>query len=173
MPEFTDSLESTFYKFYKENFNSIRKYAYIILKNECVADDIAQEVFIKVWEHQDWLKDKCKLKNFAYATVRNLSLNLLKHKAIEREYAEELLLRMKNKNIVLSERISSNLYYEELLETINISLMKLPERRRQIFLLSRKYKMSNREIADTLNISVRTVEHQIYLTLSFLKTIVS
>lgn len=173
MRKLDDSSEFAFQKCYEEYFNSIKQCAYIILKDEIEADDVAQEVFIKVWEHQDWLKDKCKLKNFTYATARNLSLNILKHKAVETEYMGGLLSEMTDGYGVVSECVLSDLHYEELLKTINVSLMKLPERRRRIFLLSRKYKMSNKEIAETLNISVRTVEHQIYLALSFLRTIVS
>lgn len=61
------------------------------------------------------------------------------------------------------------IYYKEALLIIRLILDRLPERRRKVFEMSRINNMSNMEIAQALNISVRTVEHQIYLTLLEIK----
>lgn len=61
------------------------------------------------------------------------------------------------------------LYYEEALLLMRLTLDRMPERRRQIFELSRMQGLSNAEIAEQLQLSVRTVEHQIYLALKELK----
>lgn len=61
------------------------------------------------------------------------------------------------------------LYYEEALLLMRLTLDRMPERRRQIFEMSRMHGLSNAEIAEQLQLSVRTVEHQIYLALKELK----
>lgn len=61
------------------------------------------------------------------------------------------------------------LYYEEALLLMHLTLDRMPERRRQIFEMSRMHGLSNAEIAEQLQLSVRTVEHQIYLALKELK----
>ena len=70
-----------------------------------------------------------------------------------------------------SEDTLKNIYYEEMLLVIRLTLEKMPERRRLIFELSRFKELSYKEIAERLNISIRTVEHQVYLVLIELKKV--
>lgn len=69
------------------------------------------------------------------------------------------------------EQILKNIYYKEMLMTIYLELERMPAKRRDIFKLSRFEKLSNKEIAEKMGVSVRTVEHHIYLALTDLKKI--
>lgn len=64
-----------------------------------------------------------------------------------------------------------SIYFREILQGIYLKLESIPERRRTVFELSRFYGKSHKEIADKMNISVRTVEQQIYLTLIELRKV--
>lgn len=65
-----------------------------------------------------------------------------------------------------------SLYYKEIKLLILLAMEQMPEKRRQVFTMSRFEKISNQDIAEKLNLSIRTVEHHIYLALSDLKKII-
>ena len=69
------------------------------------------------------------------------------------------------------EEILNNVYYKEMLMIIQLTLEKMPKRRRLIFELSRFRGLSHKEIADKLDVSIRTIEHQVYLALIELKKV--
>ena len=69
------------------------------------------------------------------------------------------------------EEVLNNVYYKEMLMIIQLTLEKMPKRRRLIFELSRFRGLSHKEIADKLDVSIRTIEHQVYLALIELKKI--
>lgn len=71
--------------------------------------------------------------------------------------------------LIEGEDALNNIYYEEMLLVVRLTLEKMPERRRLIFELSRFKGLSYKEIAEKLNVSIRTVEHQVYLALIELK----
>ena len=73
--------------------------------------------------------------------------------------------------LIEGEDALNNIYYEEMLLVVRLTLEKMPERRRLIFELSRFKGLSYKEIAEKLNVSIRTVEHQGYLALIELKKV--
>ena len=87
----------------------------------------------------------------------------------EQSYQEQLSQKYLIEDLLKSEDTLDPIYYKEALLIIRLILDRLPERRRKVFEMSRINNMSNMEIAQALNISVRTVEHQIYLTLLEIK----
>ena len=95
----------------------------------------------------------------------------LKHQQIEQDYQEGYLEKAVLHELMESEDTLKNIYYEEMLLVIRLTLEKMPERRRLIFELSRFKELSYKEIAERLNISIRTVEHQVYLVLIELKKV--
>ena len=95
----------------------------------------------------------------------------IKHQQIEQDYQEGYLEKAVLHELMESEDTLKNIYYEEMLLVIRLTLEKMPERRRLIFELSRFKELSYKEIAERLNISIRTVEHQVYLVLIELKKV--
>ena len=161
----SNQVEEIFSVFYYANFSKIRKYAYRLLKSECDAEDVAQEVFIKLWEQQEiWLNNERKLDSYLLVMTKNIALNILKHQRIKLEYRERFIQEFPSYEQSNNDNFWADIYRREILQNIFIMLETVPERRRSIFKLSRFKGKSHREIANKLNISVHTVERQIYLT---------
>jgi RNA polymerase sigma-70 factor (ECF subfamily) len=129
------------------------------------SEEIVQEFFLRFWQKHQQLIVCDSLKSFLFTSVRNSSLNFLKHKKIEERYLKELA--------VLSARHLSydpDLYVlSELQEKIRSSIECLPEQCRKIFVMNRIQGMKNEEIALELNLSKRTVETQISKALKVLR----
>lgn len=103
---------------------------------------------------------------------KNVAFDFIKHKRLENDYREEQIKKSTIKDLLgLSDPLNS-LYYKEMQLIIRMALENFPERRRRIFEMSRFNNMSNQEIALSLHLSVRTIEHQIYLSLQVLKRII-
>ena len=104
-------------------------------------------------------------RNAALATAYTLSESALK------DYQEKVIEKSLVEELSQTEDPLNDIYYKEIQLIIKLTLSRLPEQRRKVFEMSRFETMSNNEIAEKLNISVRTVEHHIYLTLLEMKKI--
>jgi RNA polymerase sigma-70 factor (ECF subfamily) len=105
------------------------------------------------------------LRSYLFRAVRNLSLNYLEHRKIMSGYASMVMERE-------SDRHDYSDFYVEvgLREKIDAAVSALPEKRQEIFRLAREEGLKYREIAEQLNISVKTVETQMTLALKQLRT---
>ena len=103
--------------------------------------------------------------------TRNIVLNIFKHQQVEQEYQSEVIEKTLLYELTEKEEILNNVYYKEMLMIIQLTLEKMPKRRRLIFELSRFRGLSHKEIADKLDVSIRTIEHQVYLALIELKKV--
>ena len=143
------------------NYSKVKEFAYGILKSEFDAEDVVQEVFAKLWEQQSiWLNNERKLDPYLLIMARKIALNIFKHQQKKMEYQERFI----KETSYIDDNFLGEIYYREMLQTIHTVLKKVPERRRTVFELSRFQGKSHNEIAERMNISVRTVEQQIYLT---------
>jgi RNA polymerase sigma-70 factor, ECF subfamily len=130
------------------------------------AQEIVQNVFIKIWEGRDDIDPEDSLKSYVFKIVQNLSLNKLRRKKVESRYIEIYKL------VYIEQQEHSahdSLLARELEEHITHSIGKLPCECRKVFELSRVDGLKYREIADTLNISVKTVEAQMSKALRSLR----
>ena len=87
------------------------------------------------------------------------------------QYQEEIMEKTLLYELTEKEEVLNNVYYKEMLMIVQLTLEKMPKRRRMIFELSRFRGLSHKEIADKLEVSIRTIEHQVYLALIDLKKI--
>jgi RNA polymerase sigma-70 factor (ECF subfamily) len=129
------------------------------------AEEIVQAFFVRLWQKHHQIIPSDSLKNYFFSSVRNSSLNFLKHKKIEEKYIQKLK-ELSNSHLIYDPDlyIASELQ-EKIMKTIEI----LPERCHEIFILSRIRGKKNEEIATELNISRRTVETQISKALKILR----
>lgn len=163
-------IELKFQRFFTENFPKVKNFAQMLLKSEADAEDIAQDVFCKLWLQPDlWLNNDKELDNYIFIMTRNIVLNIFKHQQIEHEYREEVIERTLLYELTEKEDVLENVYYKEMQMIVQLALEKMPKRRRLIFEMSRFNGLSHKEIAEKLNVSVRTIEHQVYLALIELK----
>jgi RNA polymerase sigma-70 factor, ECF subfamily len=130
------------------------------------AGEIVQEVFVKIWEGRDDIDPEESLKAYLFKITQNLSLNKLRRLKVESRYTEiyKLVYLERQEFSALD-----SLLAKELQENIAHAIGKLPAECRKVFELSRTDGLKYREIADTLNISVKTVETQMSKALRSLR----
>lgn len=133
-----------------------------------LARDFVQECFISLWENYGSVESS--FESYLFTAVRNRCLSHFRHQQTHADY--EMSVRLRIKEIEFHPEMPdplTEMYLKDIHELLQQSIAKLPEKCRMIFVMSRYQGMKNQEIADTLGISVRTVEAQIYNALKFLK----
>lgn len=151
-----------FENIYNQYFDTIRKYVYYKSGNSDLATEIAQEVFVKVWEKQFDFKSK-KIVPLLYKIARDQFINHTRREHVKQEYLKDFKLNFR-------EGITENIIeYKELKETYENALAKLSEKQREVFLMSRLETLTYKEIALRLDITVKAVEKRMSITLSELK----
>lgn len=158
-----------FEQFFIITFPKVKAFAWKILKSEDDAEDIAQDVFVKLWDNPEIWENQETWNSYIYTMVRNHIYNFLKHKSVEYNYQEQLVAEDAS---LFEADIHDQLYAKEIELLIELTLDNMAEQRRRVFVMSRQQGLSNQEIADTLQLSVRTVERHIYLALQELKKII-
>jgi len=131
-----------------------------------VAHDIVQQTFISVWEHRSSLKPNLSFLAYIFRISRNLIYDSIKHHKV-RERTNAFLPQLTKSEIDDPEEAAQLNFIREQIEMIINT--KFPAKCREIFLLSRFEGKSNREIAESLHLSVRTVEHQISYALRLIR----
>lgn len=143
----------------------IYRFAISYLKSEADAEELVQNVFLKLWERRESLDESRNVKSYIFKIAINCIYDLAREKKYWRTYKEFV-----SHNLVRDNEFTWNeVVYNELSENVDLLLDQMPPQRKKIFLMSRKQGISNQEIAASLNISQRTVENQIYRAVSYLK----
>lgn len=141
--------------YFKSYYQSLCSYAWSYLKDTEEAEEVVQNTFVSIWEKRDSLNIQTSAKSYLYAMVRNACLNLIKHQKIKQKYAGEAMALANDGYEAVTHEVSSR----ELETRINVALETLPEQCRLVFKLSRFEDLKYAEIAEHLNISVKTVEN--------------
>jgi len=155
------AFDEVFLKYYKQ----LHAYAYIITKEKDDAEELVQNVFVRIWSKRAQLDANGFLKSFLYRSVHNECLNYIKHKQVRAKFALHYADDEADNIGDLNEEITAT----ELERSIYLAISELPEKCRQIFQLSRFEQMKYQEIADSLHISIKTVENQMGKALKILR----
>jgi RNA polymerase sigma-70 factor (ECF subfamily) len=160
-----------FSEVFKEFYASLYAWSRRYISDPDEAEDIVQNVFITVWEKRGRLQIRSSFKSYLYRMVSNSCLNALKHQEVKNEFARDFKIRLleENNQRIQEEMVNENLNNSEILDDLKLAIEELPVNCREIFKMSRYSQMKNKEIAAGLNISVRTVETQIYRALKLLR----
>lgn len=129
------------------------------------AEEIVQDLFVRFWEQRDTKEITTSIRAYFYSSVRNACLNQLKHLKIKDKYKQE----QERELTFNSSQDQNDLELSELDQKIHNAINALPEGRRKIFILSRFDGLKYQEIAEKLNISIKTVENQMGEALKFLR----
>lgn len=153
----TSEDESVFEFIFRKYYAGLCSYSKRFVGDYDQAEELVQDVFLKLWESRGELKVTTSLKSYLFKSVHNKSLNYLKHIQVENKYKEY------NDNLIkLNELSEDDAFAEPNMEgEIYDAIETLPEQCKNIFKLSRLEGLKYKEIAEQLNISDRTVEVQI------------
>jgi RNA polymerase sigma-70 factor (ECF subfamily) len=155
----------TFERLFKKYYSSLCNYATKYLKDLNKAEEVVQELFYRLWEKRNKLDINVSLKSYLYRAVYNGCLQYLNHRAIEIRYEDYYKKQPKEYDKDASEAINM----QELNQVIDKTLNSLPERCRNIFLLNRQDGLKYREIAEKMDLSVKTVEANMGKALKLLR----
>jgi RNA polymerase sigma-70 factor (ECF subfamily) len=147
-------------------------YACLFLEDE-VAKDVVQDLFLYLWEKSDSIEIHTSLDAYLFKAVYQRCLNHLKqlktrdyhHKLIEdhlHEFEAQLFDPEKNESI-------RRLYMQELASDIKAAVDSLPDKCREVFMLSYMYDLKNKEISEVLGVTISTVENHVYNALKVLR----
>jgi RNA polymerase sigma-70 factor (ECF subfamily) len=147
---------AAFEMLFRTYYQSLCNYAYTFVRDREEAEEVVQSTFMGVWEKRDNLTIHTGVKPYLYAMVRNACLNLLKHEKIKQRHAAMEIASGERS----AESVARTVEASELEHRIVNAMSKLPEQCRLVFKLSRFEELKYAEIAEQLNISVKTVENQ-------------
>lgn len=156
--------EQAFKALFEKYYASMCHYACQFLKDTDLAEETVQELFVRLWEKRTGLTIDTSVNNYLFRSVHNHCLNQLQHQKIRQQYASHVM------EVSKQEADWQPFYMEvELMERIEKCISALPEKRQEIFRLSREQGLKYKEIAEKMNISVKTVEAQMGLALKYLR----
>jgi len=156
---------TVFEMIFRNYYQPLCNYAYTFLQDKEDAEEIVQSTFLLVWEKRDALAIRTSVKPYLYAMVRNACLNVLKHQKVKQRFAGEEIAMADRSRDDVSQHVASN----ELELRIKVAMNELPEQCRMVFKLSRFEELKYAEIAEQLNISVKTVENHMGKALKIMR----
>lgn len=149
---------------FKYFYNDLCRFAFSLLHDAEQAEEEVQEVFVKVWMKRESLTQVENLKAYLFRAVYNQCMNHIKHSKVKQTHAEHVLLSSQNESLQ-----SDELSLKQLKEEIKRHVDQLPDQCRKAFELSRYQELSYKEIAEVMQISVKTVENHIGRALKSLR----
>jgi len=165
LAEIANGNEKAFSPVYQSYFPEIRRYVLKFVKSEEYADDLCQEIFLKIWDNRENLPSIISFRAYIFVIARNHAFNFLKHAAVERTVQDEI-----SKNAVqLKNYTDEELQTAEYLGYLDMVLSQIPARSREVFELCRENGNSYNDTAEQLGISNNAVKKHMVRTMKLLK----
>jgi len=152
--------------FFSRYYNDLCNLANFYLHSAQSSEEIAQEVFVTLWEKKKDLQIEYSIHSYLIKAVKNKCLNFTRDRQNKIRILEKINSRQEIHYQAPEDHMDENL----LRETINDSVQSLPPKCREIFIMAREKNMSHKQIAEKLNISPKTVENQIGKALKIIKS---
>ena len=165
--------KSDFSRVYSIYFPKLVRFAREFVLSTEDAENIIQDIFIYLWEHQEVLGNLSNLNAFLFVLVKNRCIDFIRQKKLVERKREEFEMVMDKelqlKMYALQQFDENALSTDDIEVILNNAINSLPEKCREVFILSRMEGLKYREIAERLNISTKTVENQIITALKKLR----
>jgi RNA polymerase sigma-70 factor (family 1) len=159
---FSTLTQSEFQQIFADLFDSIRNFIYFKVGDGDVADDLAQDTFVKLWENRHRI-DKRTVKAFLYTIAGNLSINLLKREQLRYKFVKSKSREQDEHN---PQFLLESKEYEEKLQRV---IGSMPEGCRDVFLMNRLEDLKYREIAERLGLSIKAIEKRMSKALQIIR----
>jgi RNA polymerase sigma-70 factor (ECF subfamily) len=157
--------EQAFEQLFKEYYFPLSRFAWRYVKSKAVAEELVQDVFTVIWEEQAGWQPTGSMRTYLYQMVKSQSIDYLRHRQVQRKYDPQWM----------EEQAQPPIYFEDssekkqLQEAIKREIETLPPRSKMAFKLHRYDGLTYKEIAEVMDISVKTVESQMSRTLKRLR----
>lgn len=163
----------SFSAFFQKNQQKFLSFTYSYVRNRDDAEDILMESVASLWENRNKFEDNSNIPALLLTIIKNKALNYLTHEQVRMRVEEEINT---HKQRELDLRISTlevcnpdRIFNSEIQKIVQHSLQQLPEQSRRIFVMSRFSNTPNKQIAELLGVSIKTVEFHITKTLKVLR----
>ena len=142
-------------------FPKVKVFLVKFLKDDKAAEDIAQDIFVKIWSLGPSLPEIKSFNTYIYRMTKNAAINYLRDKKFSVEISDLMILDEKD--------VEQEYYRKEKELLIRLMVEQMPPQRKKIFTMSRYQGLSNDEIARKLGISKHTVENSLSISLKELR----
>lgn len=149
---------------FRQYYQGLYQFVFLMIKRKELAEDTVQEVFVNLWKVRHNLQRNTRFKSYLYKACKNLALNKIKATK-KMEFTTELIAEIPSYEADILQLLENR----QLSEHLSLIIESLPPKRRLIFHMSRFQEMTYREIADHLDISIKTVENQMSAALKTLR----
>jgi RNA polymerase sigma-70 factor (ECF subfamily) len=156
-----------FYNLYERYCRRLYGFVFRYIKQKEDAEEIVQEVFVKIWESRNKIDAYSSFESFLFTIAYNTTISLLRKRTSEKKYLEHLQSLQHPDDLP---DLIDEIHFNELNERVQLLLNELTPRQKEIYHLSREEGLSHDEIAKKLDISVNTVKKHMANTLAFLKS---
>lgn len=159
-----------FDRLYLRYFSLVESFSYALLKDRQEANDLCQSVFLKLWENREHLPEIDSFNSYLFIMTRNSVFKVISRR--RHVYMCEDSLPDTFLEGLPIEDIENRIVQRDLIQLVGMAVETMPEQRRKVFNMSRKDGMSHKEIADSLGLSVKTVDYHISKALAELREII-
>lgn len=160
---FMQGKQSAFDEIFRQFYRPLCVFAYGMVKDRQAAEDIVQDFFVKFWENRAEFQLQQQLNMYFYKAIQNNCIHYLNKQ--KKQSGESALKLLKSEFVD-----NKDMEQLELENHIHNAIEELPTECRKIFKMSRFDELKNREIAEKLNISIKTVENQMTKALKFIES---
>ena len=157
---------SSFDVLFKKYAESLYAFVISITKDSFIAEEITQDVFFKVWQKRSQIEEHYSFKSFLFSVTYNATISYLRKIRAEKNKIQSFVLFRSD----ISNETEYEVEFRNLESLANEIIEDFPVKRKQIFKMSREQGFTNKEIADKLEISVKTVENQMTAALKTLRS---
>jgi RNA polymerase sigma-70 factor (ECF subfamily) len=152
---------------YREYSSRLFGFVLQIIKTESDAEEIVQEVFIRIWESRKKIDNYSLFDSYMFTIAYNVTISQIRKKLSAKRYTDNIRFIQ---NVYLYSDSAKELDLEELLQEVSSFVEQLPPRQQEVFRLHREKGLTYREIAEKLHISKNTVENHMVRALKFLRS---
>lgn len=157
--------EQAFEDLFKEHYYQLSRFAWRYVKSKAIAEELVQEVFANIWENREDWSPTGPIKPYLYQAVKHQSLDHLKHQEVKQKYDPKWVEKKENPTIDFEDPR----HKKQLRKAIMKEVEALPSRSKMTYKLHRHDGLTYKEIAEVMDISVKTVESQMTRTLKRLR----
>ena len=151
-----ESLREQFGLLFRERYPELCHFVFQFVRSRAVAEELVQDVFLRVWEQRDRWRDELPSRGYLYQSARNRALDHLKHERI----VQHVSVHEPTDEEALGPHPDQELVTADLRAAIRTAIEQLPDRTRQVFVLCKGHGFTYAQIAEALGISAKTVEAQ-------------